>query len=405
MNLRPWLVVSSVLFFTGCPSDAPIDSETGGSEEDSGSDTGEPLTEVPLADFFTLAEEAHCAWQTRCNGYGAEGRCREVVHMDTLLSMQALAGVGSSNAVTPEYMAQAVEVGRIEYDEEAAADCLTYVANLSCEWSLYHAYTEEELAGRAACEAVFRGRMGKNGPCAEAIECAEEAICGFDPTCTDMCCVGACRVLPQPYKIGEPCPNFNIPCEAGSSCTFDIDTGMPSCVALAEIGESCESVQCVETAMCDYVDSYKCVERKGAGKPCDGDYECQPGLVCAYDLNFNAGECVAPADEGEPCKVSYQTTCRRFDNYCAGGTCAPLPGNGEACAMDDECRGDLFCAESAGNKCSPLADLGEVCGWNGSEEIPCSGDQYCDYGDGEGQPTCKAPAVDLCPVPADPLEG
>lgn len=379
------------------------DSGEGG-EADETAESGEPLTEVPLAEFFAQAEEAHCAWQVRCNGYGGPERCRSVVHYEGGVSIGALAGVGPYDRLTPDYVGQAVEVGRIEYDEEAAALCLNYAAARTCDRSDFHEWTEEELAGQAACLAVFNGRMGKNGPCATALECAEESICGFDPNCTDMCCPGACRVLAAPVPVGQPCPqNPNVACEAGSQCGFDPDSGMSLCTALVEVGGNCEFAGCVAEAYCNYY-NYRCETRKAEGQSCY-DFPCQDRLQCVYDQASDDAVCVKPADEGEDCVVAENDrTCRRFDNYCDPGTakCVTLPGKDEGCE-NVGCRGDFFCAPSLGYKCSPVADEGEPCDYNGSEYVPCSGDNVCSYEN--DSPLCRAPSGEHCPVPEDPQGG
>lgn len=404
MNLRPWLAFAAILATaTGCPQDEPVDSAGG----DESGESGEPLTEVALEEFFAQAEEAHCAWQVSCHGYGTEARCKSVTHYEEGVSIGALAGVGSSDRVTPDYVAKAVEVGRIEYDAEAAAACLNYAAGRTCDRWQYHEWTDEELAGQTACLAVFTGRMGKNGPCASALECADGAVCGFDPTCTDMCCAGACRVLAAPIAVGQPCGlNPNVDCVEGSSCAFDPNAAMQVCTPLAGLGASCEFAQCVAEATCTYDgESFACAPRKGEGDGCEYYLDCEDGLECVLDIDFQSGECVRPAEEGEGCVVAVngETTCRRFDNYCDPGAkkCVTLPGQGEPC-QNVGCRGDFFCTQ-VDYTCSPVADEGEPCDYYDFEYVPCSGDHSCSYEN--DTPKCVAPSGDHCPVPADPLGG
>lgn len=411
MYLRLGLTLATMtLLATGCPHDEPIDSDSGdeggsGEEGESGeeSGSGEPLTEVSLAEFFPAAEQAFCAWQAACGGFKSVERCQEVVHFEERVSLRTIAGVGPDDAITPAYMQGAVDIDRIVFDGQAAATCLNYVSARTCDREQYHVWTEEELAGRAACEQVFAGRMGKNGPCARAIECAEEAICGFDPTCAEACCVGACRVLPADVPLGEPCPqNPNASCEPGTGCRFDPNTGLGTiCDELAGEGEACDTIGCAEGLLCDFNQGTpRCEALADEGAPCDWDGMCKAGLMCAYDLDFVAGMCFRPADLGEKCMASPQSTCRRFDNACdfASETCVALPDVGEDCP-DYSCAGDLFCTDT--QKCSPMADEGEACGYQeqSGESIPCSGDLNCDYDNGQ---TCVPPNVNnQCPAPAD----
>lgn len=418
MNLRLRLACATLLT-TACPSDAPVttaDTEDDGGEDTTGGtgapttgDTPEPLTEVALADFFERAEEAYCARAVECREFGGLNRCKDVMHMEVSLSLDRLTGVGGSARLTLGYLMGAVEIGRIEYDPIAAATCLNYAATRTCEFAYLHDDTEAELAGQAACLAMFRGTMEKNGPCATALECEEEAICGFNPMCTDMCCAGACRVLPPDIAEGQPCGvNPNAQCVAGTVCEFDQDAATTLCLKPAQIGDSCEFNSCAAGTSCEYDGvSFTCVEGAAVGESCVGK-ACVVGALCVYDEFFEDGECVAPADEGEDCVYAdYERTCRRYDNYCDPDTlkCVPLPGNGERCDVPRRCLGDLFCAYTGDAEvCSPLADEGEKCGYDQEfNVVPCSGDSACDY-DGE-QEKCVAPTGERCPAPADTQEG
>lgn len=417
MHLRLWLAFAATsTISTGCPSDPPL-VESGGDDDDSGDETGAPTTEpgpepeplvvVPLADFFVKAEEALCAWQVECNAYGGMGRCQAVTHFDSRLSIAELAGVGSSDPLTPGYIGAAVEMGRIEYDEAAAVACLNYVAARSCDYTMYHVWTEEELVGRAACEQVFKGTMGKNGPCNTALECEEVAVCGFNPACTDMCCPGACRVLAAPIPTGEACGvNPNARCEEGTYCGVNA-----TCEVLPTAGQNCDiPYECGDESRCRYDESEgfsRCVARAEEGGDCQYYDDCQVGLTCILDENYE-GTCVVPGDVGEPCVLGFESfrTCRRIDNYCDPDTltCTVLPGKDGSC-VNAECRGDFFCVEGAGYKCSPVADEGEHCGYMQGEYIPCSGDSQCRYSEDFGEQTCVAPSASQCPPPEDTLGG
>lgn len=408
MNFRLGLSLMTVLLVAGCRGgegeDTGEESGTG-----TGTDTGDaPATELELDEFLGQAEAAFCEWAVACRAFGVEARCAAVNHLEDRINMRWLTGVGADESIPVAYYKQAVEVGRIEYDGKQAATCLAYVSARSCDVPEYHVTTEEEDAGRIACAQVFQGRMGKNGPCMSALECAEEAICGFDPNCVDMCCAGACRVLPSPIKLGEPC-NGNQTCEGDGFCAFDPNTGTPTvCTAPPVAGQPCPNFRCGGGAQCEWNGSIDvCVALRPAGTPCEYEGQCEPGIVCVRDQNYDNGVCRRPADEGEPCDwLSPDEVCRRLDNLCdpVSKVCAPLPGNGEPCPQY-RCRGDFFCA--ANMRCSPVADVGEGCGYdpNSGAFIPCSGDAVCGGEDFDNQ-TCIAPSGDApCPVPVDPLAG
>jgi hypothetical protein len=401
MNFRLGLSLISVLVLAGC-------RDGGEGEEGTGTDTGElPSGDIALEDFFGLAEAAFCEWAVECHGFGVVERCANVMHFENELNMRLLTGLGADAPTPVDYFKEAVAVGRIEYDEEQAAACLEYVRTRSCDNPRYHVTSEAEAAGQLACAAVFTGRMGRNGPCMSALECAETAICGFDPNCVDMCCVGACRVLAEPLKLGEDCSNGNQTCESGTYCRFDQNTGMPTvCTAAPTAGQPCPDYVCGGGALCEFDGNMQvCVAPRESGAPCDYDDQCEPGLSCQHDQNYENGKCLRPADQGEACDpLSPDTVCRRFDNECdpVSETCGPLPGKGEPCPNHD-CRGDFFCANE---QCVPVADAGEGCGYvpNTGNFIPCSGDSRC-AGDFDAG-TCVAPSGETpCPVPADPVPG
>jgi len=414
MTLRLLIALSGSLMasgLAGCGDGGDTDT-TGstGSTGDTGAEgsTGEPVTEVAFDDFYAAAEVAFCEWQVACRQYGVTVRCETVNHMESRLSMQVLAGVGLADAVPIDYMKEAIEVGRIGFDEEKAASCLAFVQQRTCEISYLHTWTEEELAGQAACEGVFTGRMGRNGPCLSAAECAEASICGFDPSCVDACCVGACRVLAQPLAIGEACGGSTA-CAEDSFCGFDPNAGVSTvCTASPKVGQPCDG-PCATGSFCDYSGGTPvCRVPKAEGANCNGVQECEHPAVCRYNDIDYTGKCFRPGTEGEPCDPGfYGPNCVRFDNVChpIDLVCAPLPGKGEGCP-DYVCQGDYFCSEDQGQRCVPVADAGEPCGYSSDnyDYVPCSGDNYCDFEFDSG--VCKQPSGAAgCPVPADPGQG
>jgi len=403
MNLSLRLLLPVALLVTGCADNDAV-NETADASSGSGGETEAPPTgAVEIEDFFTRAEQAFCAWQVECRGYGTESRCRSVNHLEDRLSFARLTGVGSSESLPTAYLIEAVKVGRIGYDREKAGLCLDYVRGRGCDRPDAQVVSAEALAGQQACREVLSGRMGRNGPCLAALECAEQAVCGYDPTCVDMCCVGACRVLPAPLALGEPCGVNNRGCEADTYCAFDLDTFMPTvCTRLPTVGQSCaNSGACAGESRCDNnLEDPICVALGGPGASCFGDHNCAHPGVCQRDMFYNNGKCRAPADEGEPCDPdSPDDICRRVDNTCdlVSRTCVALPDVGQPCPQY-RCRGDLFCTNAG--LCSPVADAAEPCGYLNGDFVPCSGDHICDYS--LDQPSCRAPSgVSACPVPTD----
>ena len=413
--LRLTIALSGALMasgLAGCNNGGDDDTtgSTGATEETGAeSSTGEPVAEVGFDDFYAAAEQAFCEWQVACRQYGVTERCQTVIHMESRLSMQQLSGVGLADAVPIDYMKEAIKVGRIGFDEEKAATCLAFVGKRSCDITYLHPWTEEELAGQAACAGVFTGRMGRNGPCLSAAECAETSVCGFDPNCVDACCVGACRVLAQPLALGEACGG-NAPCAVDSYCANDPNTSMPTvCTASPTVGQPCDGA-CTAGSFCDYTgDTPVCRVPKAEGAICYGDHECERPGICRYNDIDYTGKCFRPRDEGEACDFDsdYGPQCLRFDNACdlGGLVCGPLPSKGENCP-DYACQGDYFCSEAQGERCVPVADAGEPCGYSPAnyDFVPCSGDNFCDFEAESG--VCQEPSGAAgCAVPADPGQG
>jgi hypothetical protein len=324
--------------------------------------------------------------------------------------MRRLAGVGPDESVPTAYYKEAVAVGRIAYDEELAAKCLEYVRTRGCEYSDYHVLSEEERAGQLACIGLFEGRMGKNGPCLSALECAEDSVCGFDPTCVDMCCVGACRVLPAPLELGEPCAG-NRPCAAETFCASDPDTGMPTvCTASPTAGQPCPQFDCAGGATCEFNggDSPVCVAPKPEGGACElTTGSARAAWPASATRTTTTGCACCP-----PRRVRAATGSRRIRCVGASTTRATrrppaarrCPATGEFCA-DYRCLGDLFCSEIT-QRCTPVADPGEGCGYSNIDYTytPCSGDSVCENEFDVGSCATPNPASP-CPVPEDPLAG
>jgi hypothetical protein len=165
---------------------------------------------------------------------------------------------------------------------------------------------------------------------------------------------------------------------------------------------------CAGDGFCDFfnTDPAVCRAAKAEGEMCNSGNECAQPALCKYDPENDDGRCFRPRDEGEPCDPdSYDTQCARFDNVChpVDRVCAPLPTKNDACPRH-ECAGDFFCSQTQGVRCVPVADAGERCGYLSGDDVPCSGDTYCDY---SVEPsTCKVLSGESgCPVPVVPGQG
>lgn len=336
-----------------------------------------------VGEYAEELELAYCQWEAGCHRFASVTECQGARGLDR----------------DPEfaYLIEAVLAGTAEYDEDAALACLAAIRGQGCG--------EAYPTPPARCEEVFRGRIGRNGPCMSSLECVGDAVCGFDPGCAEECCPGACRVLPGPLEEGDSCGGTR-PCAAGLYCAVDPSTFAPTvCTAQVKPGGSCVlGDTCVADAFCD---GEKCreYEDRAAGESCGArEDRCVAPAECHSFWPDDAAEeqqrCVVPGGLGEACDPDDHAGCERFDTFCDANsrTCALLPGPGAACSPEG-CVGYAFCvndgADGAGT-CERLAGPGEACGEVDAMYVQCLGDLWCDEG---SVCTLPEPTASECPVP------
>lgn len=329
-----------------------------------------------LEDYPRELEEAICEWQQGCHLYERRSDCIDALAID--------------RDVKFDYLVEAVAAGRIEYDREAAADCFDAIRERDC--------VNTDPGEEPACKAALRGRMGRNGPCMLSAECAEGGVCGFDPSCSEQCCVGACRVRADPLELGEACGG-SIECAEGGYCGFD-PGGAQVCLARVKVGGDCSIGQtCAEGSDCDGAVCRATTVAK-EGERCDGRAICEPSAYCV----FEGGEtpvCRIPPQLGAPCDPQ-GIGCARFDTVCdeASRLCVLLPVPGAGCP-DYRCANYATCQNLIPDEpptCVALGTAGSSCGPQGDEGgyIDCLGDLECI------DDTCVLPEVEpgsKCPVP------
>jgi hypothetical protein len=341
-----------------------------------------------IGDYGREYEEAFCAWQHKCHVYEKKSDCIDAETLER----------------DPEfdYLVRAVAAGNVDYDADAAADCLDAIAERSCDYQM----TTPEV-----CDRVFKGRVGKNAPCLSTAECAGNAVCGFNPNCgDDQCCVGACRVFADPVEVGEPCSFSGTDCVPEAFCATDPVTFMPTvCTERVKAGGNCSAgQQCVEGAQCDGTECRE-IELRGPGERCDEEFvSCEPPGQC----NYADGEavCVVAGELGAPCTGG--SGCNRFDTFCdePSGLCTLLPGPGQPCVNGYECLPYASCdgayydefGEQQGDSsvCVARAKIGEACGPAEGDKraVDCLGELQCEAG------TCVLPPLmvtEQCEPPTD----
>lgn len=406
MRINLWVAAGFAAALIGC--NQPTYTEEGGGEESSGAPA-----ELEIHDFFIAAETAYCGWATRCGAFDSADGCHAVEFFDVSYPDGLLASArlhdGSQGALV-KYLLESYEGGRIEFDGEAAATCLAYVEGRGCDRPWTYEPTADEVAGRAACDAVFRGTMTRNGPCILSMECAHEetdtAVCGFDPTCVEACCAGGCRVLVAPGE-GESCNN-TAGCQAGLYCAIDPNTFQPTvCTRQKALGQPCGSGnECADGGYCDF-NSNACARPAKVGEPCF-DVPCEEGSYCVDLQNNGDARCLGFGGLGDPCV--YEDGCRPLNATCdwQASQCVELPKAGSACSQSGQpCASSAFCDWNS-NTCVARAVEGEACGWIGGDfdgkYVQCAGALLCDEAN---TARCEAPiAGNTCAVPElTPLPG
>jgi hypothetical protein len=344
----------------------------------------EPTPATFGADF----EASMCRWATRCNVFVDERQCREALVWEDLGRY--------------DYLTQAVADGRARFDGDAAGRCLNAIEELGCGGAeIDRVMFQEGLRGAPeVCRDVYVGAVRNYDPCLSSEECAGDfSVCGYPPPslCMEACCVGSCRDLGSPPKVGEACTGD---CEESAYCAVDpVTFAFTVCTAKAELGASCDgNVACADGLYCEN-DSGRCSQRRKSGESCDGA-PCVLGLRC-YELD---GErlCRTLPDEGERCSSNEYPACARLDNFCddADNRCARWPEPGEAC-VNGGCMPYADCDySSSGQTCVARAGLGEGCGEiirpNGDYSyLSCIGQLRC----GESK-TCEEPETPAaCELP------
>lgn len=408
MRINLWVAAGLAAALLNCGRSGPADGGDDGPTEPNKAD---------VADFFVKAEAAYCGWAARCGAFDSAESCGQVEFFDVLYPDGLLATAelhrGTGGALV-DYLLLSLESGRVEFDAEAAETCLSYVEARGCDKPYTYAPSEEEIAGREACAAVFSGTMTRNGPCMLSMECAagefETAVCGFDPNCTDACCTGGCRVLVAGQE-SEPC-NFTTGCAPGLFCATDPNTFQPTvCTKQRAIGQACQNGgECAAGSECDF-NVGTCAPLAGAGQSCNGR-SCEVGTYCADPQQIGEYRCMAYGDVGAPCV--YEDGCRALNTACdydwmtGKGQCVEMPVAGQACLQfASSCAPTATCDWNT-NTCRALAGEGEQCGWIGDEfngtYVGCAGALLCDE---SGAARCEAPVVGtVCAVPEPaPLPG
>lgn len=309
----------------------------------------------------------------------------------------------------------AVMKGRLDFDATAGAGCL----------DAYRADACGEDADPAACDGVFTGLVGDAQNCQYSDECSnpDSACQPIMGTCFGACGPDLCGSVQcganefcdtsdtcvALENVGETCDLGG--CVDGATCNYDATAMSGTCVAdgsVAAGGYCWLSSVCIADHFCDFSDD-TCQPYKQAGESCDfGD--CVDPLVCNVDFDTNMGTCITEGSVAQGQKCVDSTVC--MDGlYCDidTDTCetADKP-EGADCTFSTECAGELVCnfLTDSGTCAQPKSvAAGGPCG---VDEV-CMDGLSCDYfgtetcrGLGAAGDGCNDGSVSFFPVACQP---
>jgi hypothetical protein len=255
--------------------------------------------ELSLDEFGDQYIQRLCEWRTRCGVYGSADECIEYI------------GHGG------DYLADvraAVAADKIDFDSDAAAECLSVFDSLSCH----------RRVAVPECQHIFRGRLELGAECAFDHECESDA-CEITSCPDDACCEGTCRPpYPPPAMLGEPC-NFDDDCDAELWCPISHGGTDSTCQPLPATGEACLGLgPCLEQSDTCRDDTHVCAHGAVDGEHCDTNFDCgelyycSPDNVCVISIGNELGGLREPL--GSTCMSNSDCA-----SYTCDGVCVEAP--------------------------------------------------------------------------------
>jgi hypothetical protein len=237
-----------------------------------------------------------------------------------------------------------VESGLIDFDPQAAQDCLDELEQRAAGSACDAALAAE--AAPQSCYDAAQGTLADGETCATDEQCQSGAC---DETAIENACTGQCAPRADEGEECDPSTGGDGPqCRPSLTCVPG-DGGGFECAQMGTLneGDDCAlsfssitacggGLQCAGeqgTGTCT------AVTYVGDGEDCTADLTyCQPGLVCIE------GACATAGVAGDAC-MSTNLECQ-VGFYCDSdaGECTAVKQAGDACDRDSQC-GDLECVE------------------------------------------------------------
>jgi len=300
---------------------------------------GCPSSTSTPSGFYDQAVGGLCQYLTRCGAYGNS-------ELDQCKSAESAAFSDEQKYYNID---DAVNQGRIKYNQDEANKCIDAVNALHCNGGLGILTN-----GSSACDNVVVGLVPMGGTCYSSSECASG-----DCSNSTTGCAGTCQ-----GGTNNTCTSKS--CASGSYCN-----GF-ACVPKVASGGTCTSLfstQCQDNLVCTpsaSYSSYTCLPLPGSGQPCSPLTGCTDGLYCDGTTHPASPVCAAQADNGSSC---IQSNACKDGFVCISGTCAAFLDAGSKCTPSNftGCPSDMTCANG-------------VCKTNGVG-TDCTGSQVsCSFG-------------------------
>jgi len=309
--------------------------------------------------------------------------CRS--YLDALLDRMATCFSASRDALgffvnvehNCELVDRALAAGRMKFDGDGAAECMTRVASLGCVL-----FDGRRLPPEEFCPLVFQGQVKPGGACYEDIsllsECELGSRCDMPSDCPGTCVALGVKddtcIWDDDCQVGLGCNPFTSACSPnaapGAECGGAVWGSCPPGYYCDETGATAActlkkfSGDCSFDEMCAL--GWKCLGGTCTAVNKLGD-PCKPGSnQCDVQVGWCSadGKCTEHAREGEPCG----TVVAGENTLCTAGWCdAPEPGKPGMCrkarAFGDDCTTSAECApfisvcDAASNTCAEICEV------------------------------------------------
>lgn len=283
--------------------------------------------------FTPVAEgDGGLPFESWCERAGDDLRCRPLVacgvaaDLSCREQLQPWPLADPAVACSPALI-DAVDAGRVRYDQAAALHCLQQLAS-AC------------AAVRPACEQVLVGVVPPGEPCHSGHECRPGAWCDRST------CPGTCRLQ------GGAGAEVATPEACNSPVVDGLEDGGFRCGALLQLGEACDAAsRCAAGLRCGVEQRCEAAvpeptQFSRRGEACTGAFQgialrfCQLGLAC-HLLTATEGVCGARFEVGQRCTGDPRGCVRNA--RCSGGECVPLNDVGSSCLQTTDCVEGLAC--------------------------------------------------------------